>query len=177
MEQDKVHQKGGKNTAEIPAGQRASREAVVLIRLSDLHPFPNHPFKVREDEAMKETIESVKDVGILTPAIVRPRKEGGYEIISGHRRKHACELAGIETMPAIVRDMDDTMAVITMVDSNLQRENILPSERAQAYKMKLEALKRRAGRPSKESLLDARENCGQHGHNFHGIRSRDLVAE
>ena len=126
---------------------------------------------------MKETIESVKDVGILTPAIVRPRKEGGYEIISGHRRKHACELAGIETMPAIVRDMDDTMAVITMVDSNLQRENILPSERAQAYKMKLEALKRRAGRPSKESLLDARENCGQHGHNFHGIRSRDLVAE
>ena len=121
---------------------------------------------------MRETAESVKEFGVLTPAIVRPREGGGYEMISGHRRKHACELAGMETMPAIVRDMDDAMATITMVDSNLQRENILPSERAQAYKMKMEALKRRAGRPSR----DDRENGGQDGHNLRGVKSRDLVA-
>ena len=118
---------------------------------------------------MKETIESVKDVGVLTPAIVRPRKEGGYEIISGHRRKRACEMAGLTAMPALVRDMDDDMAVITMVDSNLQRENILPSERAQAYKMKLEALKRRAGRPPK----NAKRNLPHNAANF---RSDDEVA-
>ena len=153
------------------------KEAVVQIPLTDLHPFPNHPFKVQEDESMKETAESVKEFGVLTPAIVRQREGGGYEIISGHRRKHACELAGMETMPAIVRDMDDVMATITMVDSNLQRESILPSERAQAYKMKMDAMKRRAGRPSKASSQGITENGGQDGHNLRGVKSRDLVAQ
>lgn len=115
-------------------------------KLSTLHSFPNHPFKVRSDESMQATIESIKAYGVLAPAIVRPRKEGGYEIIAGHRRKYACEQAGLETMPVIVRDLDDNEATIIMVDSNLQRENILPSERAQAYKMKLEAIKRQGER-------------------------------
>ena len=171
MEKGSKAPKGGGRTATQGSG-RASGEAVIQIRLTDLHPFPDHPFKVQEDESMRETAESVKEFGVLTPAIVRPREGGGYEMISGHRRKHACELAGMETMPAIVRDMDDAMATITMVDSNLQRENILPSERAQAYKMKMEALKRRAGRPSR----DDRENGGQDGHNLRGVKSRDLVA-
>ncbi len=118
---------------------------VVQLPLSELHPFPNHPFKVRDD-AMMETIKSVKEYGILVPAIVRPREDGGYEIIAGHRRKHACELAGLDTMPALVRNLDADAATIIMVDSNLQRENILPSERAQAYKMKLEAIKRQGER-------------------------------
>ncbi len=120
--------------------QDAHREKVVDIALSDLHPFPDHPFKVRNDDAMRDTVESIREYGILTPAIVRPRVEGGYEIIAGHRRKYACEQAGLETMPCIVREMDRDMGTIMMVDSNLQRENILPSERAQAYKMKLEAI-------------------------------------
>ena len=161
---------------EESVGNAPADEKVVMIRLTDLRPFPNHPFKVREDESMKETAESVRDVGVLNPAIVRPRAEGGYEVISGHRRKRACELAGLESMPAIVRDMDDAMAVITMVDSNLQRENILPSERAKAYKMKLDALKRRAGRPSKETSLESNGNGGQSGHRLRGVKSRDLVA-
>ena len=143
-------EKDRQNQSQSAAGDSPGRglfanETVVSVPLSDLYPFPDHPFQVREDEAMRETAKSVRDVGVLTPAIVRPRKEGGYEIISGHRRKRACELAGMETMPAIVRDMDDDMAIITMVDSNLQRENILPSERAWAYKMKLDAIKRRSG--------------------------------
>ena len=121
-------------------------EMVVPIPLTELHPFPNHPFKVRDDEAMKETTESVKEYGVLTPAIVRPREEGGYEIVAGHRRKRACELAGLTALPALVRNLDDDTATILMVDSNIQRENILPSERAQAYKMKLEAIKRRGAR-------------------------------
>ena len=146
MEDEKIRRKREANAADS-----ARKETVVQIPLADLHPFPNHPFKVREDESMKETTASVKEFGVFTPAIVRPRTEGGYEIISGHRRKRACELAGIKTMPVIVRNMDDDMAVIAMVDSNLQRENILPSERAWAYKMKLDALKRHAGRPSKNS--------------------------
>ena len=100
---------------------------------AELHPFPNHPFKVRDDETMQETTESIRQYGVLVPAIVRPREEGGYEIVAGHRRKHACELAGLETMPVIVRNLDADAAAIIMVDSNLQRENILPSERAQAY--------------------------------------------
>lgn len=144
-------------------------EMVIPIPLSQLHPFPDHPFKVRDDEAMKETAESVKEYGILTPAIVRPRTEGGYEMVAGHRRKHACELAGLETMPAIVRNLDDDAATILMVDSNIQRENILPSERAQAYKMKMEAIKRRAGRPAK----DVENNSPQVAANF---RSDDEVA-
>ena len=126
--------------------QDESREKVVEIALSELHPFPNHPFQVRDDDSMREAVESVKEYGILTPAIVRPREEGGYEIVAGHRRKHACELAGLETMPAIVRDIDRDMATIIMVDTNLQRENISPMEKAQAYKMKLEAIKRQGAR-------------------------------
>ncbi len=121
-------------------------ERVREIALSELFPFPDHPFQVRDDESMQETVESVKAYGVLMPAIARPRKEGGFELVSGHRRKHACELAGLETMPVIVRDLDDDTATIFMVDSNLQRENILPSERAKAYKMKLEAIKRQGAR-------------------------------
>lgn len=126
--------------------QDAGREKVVEIALSELHPFPNHPFQVRDDDSMKEAVESVKEYGVLTPAIVRPREEGGYEIVAGHRRKHACELAGLETMPAIIRDIDRDMATIIMVDTNLQRENISPMEKAQAYKMKLDAIKRQGAR-------------------------------
>ena len=119
---------------------------IVNIPLSQLHDFPNHPFKVRDDEKMQETVESVKAYGVLVPAIVRHRTDGEYEIVSGHRRKRASELAGLSELPAIVRDLDDDAATIIMVDSNLQRENILPSERAQAYKMKLEAIKRQGER-------------------------------
>ena len=122
------------------------QEVVENIPLKKLKPFPNHPFKIREDEAMMETVESVKSFGVLQPAIVRKTKEGEYEILSGHRRKRACELAGRKTMPVIVRELSDDAAVIFMVDSNLQRENILPSERAAAYKMKLDAMKRQGMR-------------------------------
>ena len=119
---------------------------IVELPLSELHDFPNHPFKVRDDEAMQETTDSIKQYGVLVPAIVRPREGGGYEIIAGHRRKHGSDLAGLSTMPCIVREMDNATATILMVDSNIQRENILPSERAQAYKMKLEALKQQGVR-------------------------------
>ena len=121
-------------------------EEIKEILLGELHPFPDHPFGVRDDEAMKQTVESIKEYGVLVPAIARPREDGGYEIIAGHRRKHACEIAGLKTMPVIVRDIDRNTATIVMVDSNLQRENILPSERAKAYKMKLEAIKRQGKR-------------------------------
>lgn len=117
------------------------QERVQEIPLSQLHPFKDHPFRVVDDERMTETAESIKDYGVLVPAIARPMPDGGYELISGHRRKRACELAGLETMPVIVRELDDDAAVIIMVDSNLQRENILPSERAKAYQMKLEAIR------------------------------------
>jgi ParB family chromosome partitioning protein len=120
-------------------------QPLLAIPLADLHPFPNHPFSVRDDEAMQETVESVKAYGVLVPILVRPGPDG-YEIISGHRRKRAAELAGLDTLPAIVRDLDDDEATIVMVDSNLQRENILPSERAKAYKMKLEAIKHQGQR-------------------------------
>ena len=120
--------------------------SIVNLPLSQLHNFPNHPFKVRDDEKMQETVESVKAYGVLVPAIVRQRPDGEYEIVAGHRRKRASELAGLNELPAIVRDLDDDAATIIMVDSNLQRENILPSERAQAYKMKLEAIKRQGER-------------------------------
>ena len=122
------------------------QEVIENIPLEKLKPFPNHPFKIREDEAMMETVESVKSFGVLQPAIVRKTKDGDYEILSGHRRKRACELAGRKTMPVIVRELSDDAAVIFMVDSNLQRENILPSERAAAYKMKLDAMKRQGMR-------------------------------
>ena len=117
-------------------------EYITNIPVEKLRPFPNHPFQVRDDDSMKETVESIKTYGVLQPAIVRPSEDGNYEILSGHRRKRACELAGRKTIPAIVRELDDDAAIIFMVDSNLQRENILPSERAAAYKMKMEALKR-----------------------------------
>ena len=122
------------------------QEVVVQIPLSELLPFPDHPFQVREDASMQETAESVKEYGVLVPALARPREDGGYELIAGHRRKHACKLAGLTTMPVIVRNIDRDAATIIMVDSNLQRENILPSERAKAYKMKMEAIKRQGAR-------------------------------
>lgn len=130
----------------------ARREKVRMISLDELHPFAHHPFKVKDDEAMQDTVESVKAYGVLVPAIARPREEGGYELVAGHRRHRASLLAGLAEMPVIVREMDDDEATIIMVDSNLQRETLLPSERAFAYRMKLEAMKRRAGRPSKENL-------------------------
>lgn len=127
------------------------QEQIQRLALSKLHPFKDHPFRVLDDDRMMETVESVKEYGVLVPIIARPMPDGGYEIVSGHRRKRACELAGLNEIPAIVRDLDDDEAVIIMVDSNLQRENILPSERAKAYQMKMEAMRRKAGRPSKEN--------------------------
>ena len=126
--------------------QEQKREQVQQIPIDALHPFTNHPFKVLDDEAMQRTVESVAQYGVLAPLIARPRPEGGYEIISGHRRQYAAKLAGLETLPVIVRNMDDNAAVLLMVDSNLQREHILPSERAFAYKMKLESLKNQGAR-------------------------------
>ena len=128
------------------ATAEAVTETVQQIPFSELHPFEGHPFKVRDDEAMTETVESIKMVGITNPLIVRPDPDGGYEIISGHRRHHAAELAGLDTLPVIVRELDDDAAVIMMVDSNIQRENILPSERAYAYKMKMEAIRHQGQR-------------------------------
>lgn len=145
-------------------------ERVQEIPLSELHPFKNHPFRVVDDEAMQRTVESVAQFGVLAPALARPRPEGGYELVAGHRRMRASELAGLETMPVIVRQMDDDTATIAMVDSNLQRETLLPSERAFAYKMKMEAMARRAGRPFKE-------NSGQVGRDFQGKESREIIAE
>ena len=126
--------------------QEQQREQVQQIPIAELHPFTNHPFKVLDDESMQRTVESIEQYGVLSPLIARPRPEGGYEIISGHRRQHAAQLAGLDTLPVIVRQMDDNAAVLLMVDSNIQRENILPSERAFAYKMKLEALKKQGAR-------------------------------
>ena len=148
----------------------ATQEKVIDIPLTQLHPFKNHPFKVTDDESMLETAESITKHGVLVPVIARPREEGGYELISGHRRKRASELAGKETLPCIVRNLDDDAATIIMVDSNIQRENILPSERAFAYKLKLEAMKRQAGRPPKE-------NGGQLDPHYPKGKSRDILAE
>ena len=150
--------------------QDAKLEKIQEIPLSELHPFKNHPFKVKDDEAMMETADSIKQYGVLVPAIARPDPEGGYELVAGHRRHRASELAEKETMPVIVRDLDDDAATIIMVDSNLQRESLLPSERAFAYKMKLEAMKRQAGRPSKE-------NCSQVGNKLEGKKSSEILAE
>ena len=149
--------------------QDSDREKVQEIPLSQLHPFKGHPFKVRDDASMMDTVDSVRQYGILVPAIARPDPNGGYELVAGHRRHRACQLAELETMPVIVRELDDDAAVLVMVDSNLQREHILPSERAFAYKMKLEAMKRQAGRPSSE-------NCSQLGNNFQK-RSSEIFAE
>lgn len=156
----------GSSCIEDGAGE-TNQEHVQDIPLSLLRPFKKHPFRVIDDVRMTETADSIKEYGVLVPAIARPLPGGKYELISGHRRKRACELAGLETMPVIIRDLDDDEAVIVMVDSNLQRENILPSERAKAYKMKVEALRRKAGRPSKE-------NSSQVGTHF---RADEKVAE
>lgn len=145
------------------------REKIIDIPLSELHSFKNHPFKVKDDDSMMETAQSIKEYGVLVPAIARPDPNGGYELVAGHRRHRASELAGKETMPVIIRDLDDDAATIIMVDSNLQREELLPSERAFAYKMKLDAMKRQAGRPSK--------NSAQFGRNFNGKESREILAE
>ena len=144
-------------------------EYITNIPVEKLKPFPNHPFQVRDDDSMRETVESIKTYGVLQPAIVRPTKDGDYEILSGHRRKHASELAGRKTIPAIVRELDDDAAIIFMVDSNLQRENILPSERAAAYKMKMEALKRQGVRTDLTS--------GQVVPKLKESRTRDIIAE
>ena len=167
--------------------QEQQREQVQQIPIGELFPFKNHPFKVLDDESMQRTVESVEQYGVLSPLIARPRPEGGYEIISGHRRQHAAQLAGLETLPVIVRQMDDNAAVLLMVDSNLQRENILPSERAFAYKMKLEALKKQGARSDLTSSqvgmkLQALDIVGQEAgdsrnqvHRF--IRLTNLVPE
>ena len=150
-----------------------NKEEISLIALTKLRDFEDHPFSIRDEDAMKQTVESVREYGVLVPAIARPLADGTYELISGHRRKRACELAGIDAMPVIVRDVDRNAAVVMMVDSNLQRENILPSEKAKAYKMKLDAIKRQVGRPPKEQI----ENGGQHDHHFRGVKSREIVAQ
>ena len=147
----------------------AQREKVVEIALSQLHPFQNHPFQVRDDQAMQETADSIREYGVLVPAIARPDPNGGYELIAGHRRHRASQLAGKETMPVIIRELDDDAATIIMVDSNLQRETLLPSERAFAYKMKLEAMKHQGER------VDL--TCAQVGHKSDGRKSRDILAE
>ncbi len=145
------------------------RERVTDLPLSEIDDFPNHPFQVRMDEEMLEMTESIRQHGILVPGLVRPKSGGGYEMVAGHRRKAASESANLETMPCIVRDLTDDEATIIMVDSNLQREKILPSEKAFAYQMKLDAMKRQAGRPP--------SNCVPLGHNLDGKRSRELLAE
>lgn len=148
---------------------RDAPEQVQQLPLENIHPFKDHPFKIVDDDLMQQTVDSISQVGIVNPAIVRPDPTGGYEMVSGHRRLYAAELAGFQTMPAIVRNLTDDEAVILMVDSNLQRETLLPSERAFAYRMKLDAMKRQAGRPSKE-------NCSQLGNNS-GKRSSEIFAE
>lgn len=139
------------STSEERALEAQTQERVMMLPVSELHDFPGHPFQVRDDEEMEKLAESITQHGVLMPGLVRPRAAGGYEIVAGHRRKFASMKAGIREMPVIVREMDDDTAVILMVDSNVQRENVLPSEKARAYKMKLDAIKRRAGRPSKEN--------------------------
>ena len=139
------------STSEERALEAQTQERVMMLPVSELHDFPGHPFQVRDDEEMEKLVESITQHGVLMPGLVRPRAAGGYEIVAGHRRKFASMKAGMREMPVIVRDMDDDTAVILMVDSNVQRENVLPSEKARAYKMKLDAIKRRAGRPSKEN--------------------------
>ena len=151
------------------AADAAAKEQRTEMPLSDLHPFEGHPFKVLDDELMEQTVESIKKIGVVSSLIVRPDPEGGFEILSGHRRLHAAQLAGLETVPVIVKEMDDDAAIIFMVDSNLQRENILPSERAFSYKMKLEAMKHQGERGDLTS--------GQVGQKSVGTVSRDIVAE
>ena len=159
-------------------------DEIKYLNVNELKPFEEHPFKVRIDEEMDELVDSIKENGVVSPIIARPHKDGGYEIISGHRRAKACEILQLEQAPVIVKDIDDDTAVILVVDSNLNRENILPSEKAFAYQMKLEAIKRKAGRPTKEKMrnLDGKvvstvgdENCGQFVHNKLDPKTRDLL--
>ena len=145
-------------------------EEIKPIPLSELKPFSEQPFKVLENEDMEQLVESVKENGVLSPIVARPHPEGGYEILSGHRRVKACEIAGITEVPVVVKDLDDDTAIILLVDSNLQREHILPSEKAFAYQMKLEAMKRKAGRPTKE-------NCEQIAYNYDGKKSSEILGE
>lgn len=158
------------STSEERALEAQTQERVMMLPVSELHDFPGHPFRVRDDEEMEKLAESITQHGILMPGLVRPRAAGGYEIVAGHRRKFASMKAGMREMPVIVRDMDDDTAVILMVDSNVQRENVLPSEKARAYKMKLDAIKRKAGRPSKE-------NSGQLDQNFFNPYSVEKIAQ
>ena len=148
--------------------QDANREKVIEIPLVELYPFKHHPFKVVDDERMLDTTDSIREYGVLVPAIARPREEGGYELVAGHRRKRGCELAGLSTMPVIVRNLDDDAATIIMVDSNIQRESLLPSERAFAYRMKLEAIERVKGRP---------KNVGQVVPDYFGKRTTEIIAD
>ena len=145
-------------------------EEIIPMQLSELKPFSEQPFKVLDNEDMDELVDSIKENGVLSPIVVRPHPEGGYEILSGHRRARACEKAGITEVPVVVKDLDDDTAVILLVDSNLQREHILPSEKAFAYQMRLEAMKRKAGRPSKE-------NCEQVAYNYDGKKSSEILGE
>ena len=158
------------STSEERALEAQTQERVMMLPVSELHDFPGHPFQVRDDEEMEKLAESITQHGVLIPGLVRPRAAGGYEIVAGHRRKFASMKAGIREMPVIVRDMDDDTAVILMVDSNVQRENVLPSEKARAYKMKLDAIKRKVGRPSKE-------NSGQLDQNFFNPYSVEKIAQ
>ena len=158
------------STSDERALEAQTQERVMMLPVSELHDFPGHPFRVRDDEEMEKLAESITQHGILMPGLVRPRAAGDYEIVAGHRRKFASMKAGIREMPVIVRDMDDDTAVILMVDSNVQRENVLPSEKARAYKMKLDAIKRKAGRPSKE-------NSGQLDQNFFNPYSVEKIAQ
>ncbi len=161
---------GGENNGD--SGFKADGDTVVEIKLEELHPFKNHPFKVRDDEEMAKTVESIREFGVLQPAICRPDGSGGYEILSGHRRHHACGLAGLETLPCIIRDLDDDAATILMVDSNLQREEILPSERAFAFKMKLEAMKHQGSRTSTQVVekLSAEQVGEENGMSRENVR-------
>ena len=161
----------GKNALEDLFKDEKGRKTqeIVPMDIKELKPYAEQPFKVLLDNSMDELCASIEQYGVLSPIIVRPHSEGGYEVLSGHRRMKACELLGIEEVPVVIKDLDDDTAAILLVDSNLQRENILPSEKAFAYKLKLEAMKRKAGRPSKE-------NCGQIGHNFSDDKSRDILS-
>lgn len=153
-----------------PVAEQDSGEKIVHLPLSELHTPKIHPFKVRDDEAMQEMAESIKRYGVMTPGVARPLPEGGYELVAGNRRKRASEIAGVDTLPVIVRELDDDAAIILMVDSNLQRETLLPSEKAFAYKMKLDAMRRQAGRPTKDNSATVLQN-------YDGKTSRELLAE
>ena len=158
------------STSDERALEAQTQERVMMLSVSELHDFPGHPFQVRDDQEMEKLVESITQHGVLMPGLVRPRAAGGYEIVAGHRRKFASVKAGIREVPVIVREMDDDTAVILMVDSNVQRENVLPSEKARAYKMKLDSIKRKAGRPSKE-------NSGQLDQNFCNPYSVEKIAQ